>query len=247
VKQQPDRLFAQPLDQVPDFVFNEDVAKVFPDMIKRSVPGYPTIVENLGVLAAQFAQPHSALYDLGCSLGAVTQALRRHVRSDDCRVIAVDNSPAMVERCAEYLHAQDAMFQELLPVEVNEADICQLEFQPASVVALNFTLQFIPREQRLALLTRIRQALLPGGALILSEKLRFADAEEQALLTDLHIAFKRANGYSELEIAQKRSAIENVMKPDSLEEHRERLAAAGFTKVVPWFQCLNFASLIALP
>ena len=247
MKQQPDRLFAQPLDQVPDFVFNEDVAKVFPDMIKRSVPGYPTIVENLGVLAAQFAQPHSALYDLGCSLGAVTQALRRHVRSDDCRVIAVDNSPAMVERCAEYLHAQDAMFQELLPVEVIEGDILALEFEPASVVALNFTLQFIAPEQRLALLGRIRQSLLPGGALILSEKLRFSDPEEHGLLTDLHVAFKRANGYSELEIAQKRSAIENVMKPDSLEEHRERLLAAGFSKVVPWFQCLNFASLIALP
>jgi tRNA (cmo5U34)-methyltransferase len=247
VSQEPDRLFSAALDQVPDFTFNEDVVRVFPDMIKRSVPGYPTIVENIGVLAAQFAQPHSALYDLGCSLGAVTQALRRHVRSDDCRVIAVDNSPAMVERCAEYLHAQDAMFQELLPVEVIEADILALEFQPASLVALNFTLQFIAPEQRLELLTRIRQALLPGGALILSEKLRFADEAEHELLGELHLAFKRANGYSELEIAQKRSAIENVMKPDSLEQHRERLLAAGFSKVVPWFQCLNFASLIALP
>ncbi len=247
MKQLPDRIYATPQEQVADFVFNEAVVRVFPDMIKRSVPGYPTIVENLGVIASQFAQPHSALYDLGCSLGAVSQALRRHVQAEGCRVIAVDNSTAMVERCREYLHAQDSMFQELLPVEVVEADICQLDFQPASVVALNFTLQFIPREQRLALLARIRQALLPGGALILSEKLRFAEAEDQQLLTDLHVAFKRANGYSELEIAQKRSAIENVMKPDSLEEHRERLAAAGFTKVVPWFQCLNFASLIALP
>ena len=217
MKQLPDRIYATPQEQVADFVFNEAVVRVFPDMIKRSVPGYPTIVENLGVIASQFAQPHSALYDLGCSLGAVSQALRRHVQAEGCRVIAVDNSTAMVERCREYLHAQDSMFQELLPVEVVEADICQLDFQPASVVALNFTLQFIPREQRLALLARIRQALLPGGALILSEKLRFADAEEQALLTDLHVAFKRANGYSELEIAQKRSAIENVMKPDSLE------------------------------
>jgi len=247
VSQDPDRLFAQPLPQVPDFAFNEDVVRVFPDMIKRSVPGYPTIVENLGVLAAQFAQPHSVLYDLGSSLGAVTQALRRHVRTDDCRVIAVDNSSAMVERCREYLNGQDSMFQELLPVEVIEGDILSLEFQPASVVALNFTLQFIAPDQRLALLGRIRQSLLPGGALILSEKLRFDDPQEQALLTDLHIAFKRANGYSELEIAQKRSAIENVMKPDSLEQHRERLLAAGFSKVVPWFQCLNFASLIALP
>ena len=243
----PDRLFAHPLEQVPDFAFNEDVVRVFPDMIKRSVPGYPTIVENLGVLAAQFAQPHTALYDLGSSLGAVTQSLRRHVRHDGCRVIAVDNAAAMVERCRQYLNAQDSMFQELLPVEVVEGDILALQLQPASVIAMNFTLQFIEPTARLALLSRIRQALVPGGALILSEKLRFEDPQEHALLTDLHVAFKRANGYSDLEIAQKRSAIENVMKPDSLEEHRQRLLAAGFSKVVPWFQCLNFASLIALP
>ncbi|WP_437883254.1 carboxy-S-adenosyl-L-methionine synthase CmoA [Pseudomonas sp. LRF_L74] len=244
---QPDRLFSQPQPQIRDFVFNEDVVRVFPDMIKRSVPGYPTIVENIGVLAAEFAQANSALYDLGCSLGAVTQSLRRHVKADGCRVIAMDNSTAMVERCREYLHAQDSMFQELLPVEVLEGDILNLAFQPASLVAMNFTLQFIPPQERLGLLQRIRQALLPGGALILSEKLRFEDDSQQALLTDLHIAFKRANGYSELEIAQKRSAIENVMKPDSFEQHRERLHAAGFSQVLPWFQCINFASLIALP
>ncbi|KPX57322.1 tRNA -methyltransferase [Pseudomonas amygdali pv. photiniae] len=247
MSKETDRIFAQPLAQVPDFAFNEDVVRVFPDMIKRSVPGYPTIVENLGVLAAQFAQPDTVLYDLGSSLGAVTQALRRHVRSEGCEVIAIDNSSAMVERCREYLNAQNSMFQELLPVQVIEGDILALEFKPASVVALNFTLQFIAPEQRLTLLGRIRDALVPGGALILSEKLRFDDEQEHALLTDLHIAFKRANGYSDLEIAQKRSAIENVMKPDSLEEHRQRLLAAGFSQVVPWFQCLNFTSLIALP
>ncbi|MFS0828295.1 carboxy-S-adenosyl-L-methionine synthase CmoA [Pseudomonas phoenicis] len=235
------------MEQVPDFVFNEDVVQVFPDMIKRSVPGYPTIVENLGVLAARFAQPHTALYDLGASLGAVSQALRRHVRSEGCRVIAVDNSAAMVERCRQYLVAQDSMFQELLPVQILEADILELPLQPASVVAMNFTLQFIAPDQRLSLLTRIRRALLPGGALILSEKLLMADPQEQDLLNELHLDFKRANGYSELEIAQKRSAIEHVMKPDTLHTHTERLHAAGFSKVVPWFQCLNFASLIALP
>ena len=247
VSKEPDRLFAQPLSQVPDFAFNEDVVRVFPDMIKRSVPGYPTIVENIGVLAAQFAQPNTTLYDLGSSLGAVTQALRRHVRAEGCQVIAIDNSQAMVERCREYLNAQNSMFQELLRVDVIEGDILALDFKPASVIALNFTLQFIPPAQRLELLTRIHQALVPGGALILSEKLRFEDDQQHDLLTDLHIAFKRANGYSDLEIAQKRSAIENVMKPDSLEENRDRLLAAGFSKVVPWFQCLNFASMIALP
>jgi len=247
VKSAPDQLFAQPLDAVPDFTFNEDVARVFPDMIKRSVPGYPTIVENIGVLAARFVGAHGLLYDLGCSLGAVTQALRRHVRAEGCRIIAVDNSPAMLQRCDEYLRAQDAMFQELLPVQLCEADILQLQLEPCDLVALNFTLQFIAPEQRLELLRRIRRALKPGAALILSEKLRFDDPEEQALLTELHLDFKRANGYSELEIAQKRSAIEHVMIPDSLDEHRQRLLQAGFSRVLPWFQCLNFASLIALP
>lgn len=243
----PDRLFTTPLTQVPDFTFNEDVVRVFPDMIKRSVPGYPTIVENTGVLAAQFAQSHSTLYDLGCSLGAVTQAMRRHVSHSGCKVIAVDNSAAMVQRCREHLNAQDAMFQELLPVDVIEADILSLPLEPTSLVALNFTLQFIAPEQRLQLLQNIRHALLPDGALILSEKLRFNDPAEHELLNDLHLAFKRANGYSELEIAQKRRAIEKVMLPDSLEEHRERLYSAGFSQVVVWFQCFNFASLIARP
>lgn len=242
-----DRLFARPLTRVQDFVFNEDVVRVFPDMIKRSVPGYPTIVENIGVLTARFAQPNTALYDLGASLGAVTQAMRRHVSTEGCRVIAIDNSTAMVERCREYLKAQDAMFQELLPVEVVLGDILNVELAPASVIALNFTLQFIEPERRADLLTRLRGALIPGGALILSEKLRFENADDQALLTELHLDFKRANGYSELEIAQKRAAIENVMKPDSLEQHTVRLQAAGFSRVIPWFQCLNFASLIALP
>jgi len=242
-----DRIFAQPQEHVADFTFNEDVARVFPDMIKRSVPGYPTIVENIGVLGARFAQPHSLIYDLGCSLGAVTQALRRHVRADGCKVLGVDNSAAMLARCREYLSAQDAMYQELLPADLLEADILAMDFQSCSLVAMNFTLQFIEPGKRLELLQRIRQALLPGGALILSEKLRFSDDAEQELLNELHLDFKRANGYSELEIAQKRTAIENVMRPDTLDEHRERLAQAGFSKVVPWFQCLNFASLVALP
>ncbi len=242
-----DNIFAKPLEKVPDFVFNEDVVNVFPDMIKRSVPGYPTIVENIGVIAAQYAQPNSLVYDLGCSLGAVTQALRRHIKQPNCQILAIDNSAPMVKRCQEYLIAQDAMHQELVPTQVIDADITSLAWQKASVVTMNFTLQFIKPEQRLAVLSAIHQHLDPQGVLLLSEKLRFEDAKEQQTLNDLHLAFKRANGYSELEIAQKRTAIENVMKIDTFAIHQERLLQAGFSKVILWFQCLNFASLIALP
>ncbi|UYZ83894.1 carboxy-S-adenosyl-L-methionine synthase CmoA [Entomomonas sp. E2T0] len=242
-----DNIFATALEKVPDFVFNEDVVNVFPDMIKRSVPGYPTIVENIGVIAAQYAQPYSLLYDLGCSLGAVTQALRRHVKQPDCRILAIDNSAPMVQRCQEYLTAQQAMYQELVPTQVIQDDIVTMDWQAASVITMNFTLQFIKPEQRLEILKNIYNILDKKGALLLSEKVRFDDSHAQHILNDLHLAFKRANGYSELEIAQKRTAIENVMKIDTLAIHQQRLHDAGFSKVTVWFQCLNFISLIALP
>lgn len=240
-----DKIFAAPLPQVSDFVFDHDVARVFPDMIKRSIPGYPTIVENIGVIAAQHAQPHTLIYDLGCSLGASTQSMRRHLRQEGCSIIAVDNAEAMVQRCREYLSAQDAMTEELPPATVVQADILDLQLEPCSVVVLNFTLQFIAPEHRLQLLSRIRSALLPGGILILSEKFRFDDADVQHNLEQTHYAFKRANGYSDLEIAQKRSAIENVMLLDTQRAHLSRLKDAGFSQAYLWFQCLNFGSIVA--
>lgn len=240
-----DTLFSAPLARVSDFVFDNAVARVFPDMIKRSVPGYPTIIESIGLIAGQYAQPNSLIYDLGASLGAATQSMRRHVRAEQCRIIAVDNSPAMAERCREYLQAQDAMVEELTPVEVHQADILDLPLAPCSVVVLNFTLQFIAPPQRLTLLRKIHSALLPRGLLILSEKLRFVDPRTHDSLESLHYAFKRANGYSELEIAQKRTAIENVMLPDTLETHLDRLQDAGFSHSHSWFQALNFCSMMA--
>lgn len=240
-----DKLFSAPLAQVSDFVFDADVARVFPDMIKRSVPGYPTIIESIGLIAGQYARPHSLIYDLGSSLGAATQAMRRHVRVPDCRIIAVDSSAAMTERCQEYLQAQDAMVEELTPAEVMQADILELPLKSCSVVVLNFTLQFVAPDKRLELLEAIYTALLPGGVLILSEKLRFDDPNTQRSLENMHYAFKRANGYSELEIAQKRSAIEKVMLPDTLETHLARLHQAGFSHSHSWFQSLNFCSIMA--
>lgn len=240
-----DKLFAEPLAQIGDFAFDAEVVRVFPDMIKRSVPGYPTIVETTGLIAGQYARPDTLIYDLGCSLGAATQSMRRHVRASGCRIIAVDNSAPMVERCGEHLRAQDAMVEELTPVEVLEGDITRFPLQPCSVVVLNFTLQFITPGQRLDLLSAIQQALVPGGLLILSEKLAFADPRTQHSLETMHYAFKRANGYSELEIAQKRSAIEKVMLPDTLETHLDRLCQAGFSHSHSWFQSLNFCSMMA--
>ena len=126
------------------------------------------------------------------------------------------------------------------------SDITQMEFKTASVVIMNFTLQFIPIHERLKLLMQIRSAMVPGGLLILSEKLTMPDAEMNQLMVELHHDFKRSQGYSDLEIAQKRDAIDNVLIPETAEVHRTRLAEAGFSRSSIWFQCLNFASFIAI-
>jgi len=126
------------------------------------------------------------------------------------------------------------------------SDITQMEFKTASVVIMNFTLQFIPINERLKLLKQIRSSMVPGGLLILSEKLTMPDAEMNQLMVELHHDFKRSQGYSDLEIAQKRDTIDNVLIPETAEAHRTRLAEAGFSRSSIWFQCLNFASFIAI-
>jgi tRNA (cmo5U34)-methyltransferase len=74
----------------------------------------------------------------------------------------------------------------------------------------------------------------------------FEDPHLDELNIDLHHQFKRANGYSDLEIAQKRSALENVLLPETLNQHKQRISQAGFSSCDVWFQCFNFASLVAL-
>lgn len=237
-----DDLFSSPLAAIAGFRFDAEVVRVFPDMIKRSVPGYETIVAMTGTLAERYAQPHSFCYDLGCSLGASTIAMRHKIAVADCRIIALDNAPAMIERCREILASDVA------PVAVDFicGDIRDVAIERASMVVLNFTLQFLPVADRAELLQRIYQALLPGGVLVLSEKIAFPDADLDALMIELHHAFKRANGYSDLEISQKRSALEEVLVPETLTTHAQRLRGLGFEKIDVWFQCFNFASLLAI-
>ncbi|WP_404363911.1 carboxy-S-adenosyl-L-methionine synthase CmoA [Marinobacter sp.] len=236
-----DRLFATA--RAPDdFRFDAAVARVFPDMIRRSVPGYTTIIPMIEVITERFAQPASHCYDLGCSLGAATLAMRHGIPHGDCVLVGVDNSAAMIERCEHYIALDDHP----LPVTLRCEDILQTELKDASVTTLNFTLQFVPPAERTGLLQRIAAATRPGGALILSEKICFESEEEQATQTLLHHEFKRANGYSDLEISQKRSALEQVLIPETLGAHRQRLQAAGFDQVMVWYQCFNFVSILAI-
>lgn len=248
---QRDRIYALPSsparargEETPVAPFNFDarVAAVFPDMIRRSVPGYELILQSLPWLAARVVQPHSHVYDLGCSLGASAHAVRHGLDAiPGCRILAVDNSAAMLARAEEWLSG----FRAATPIELQCADVLAVPIANASLVVLNFTLQFIPQDQRLALLQRIRAGMRPGGVLLLSEKILLEDAPLAELITELHHDFKRAQGYSELEIAQKRQALENVLIPETLAVHRERLRAAGFAATEVWLQHTRFVSFLA--
>ncbi len=233
---------ADPLSAKGLFAFDDAVARVFPDMIKRSVPGYPTIIAMTGLLAGRYAQPGSTLYDLGCSLGASTLAMRQNIQCSGCHIVGVDNSSAMLERCANIIDTDTHD----TPVELLCSDLQDIAIENACVVVLNFTLQFVPLDLRDELVRRIYRGLRPGGIMVLSEKVTFEDPHLDELNIELHHQFKRENGYSDLEIARKRSALENVLLPETLAAHKTRIASAGFSSCDVWFQCFNFASLIAL-
>jgi tRNA (cmo5U34)-methyltransferase len=237
-----DLIYSSPQSKIKDFSFDAQVVEVFPDMIKRSVPGYSTIIETIGRLSKSYVVDNSNVYDLGCSLGAATLAMRQNIEASDCKIIGIDNSSAMVERCQMHINA----FKGATPCSIIQGDILETEIDNASMVVLNFTLQFIDKDKRQHLLNKIATGLNKGGILVLSEKISHQDEQCHQLLTDLHHDFKRANGYSDLEIAQKRTALEQVMKPDSLETHFNRFNQAGFSHASTWFQCFNFVSMVAI-
>lgn len=237
-----DTIYASQRDRVSAFEFNQQVVAVFPDMIARSVPGYTTAIEMLPALAEQYLQRQTQVYDLGCSLGASSLAVAPCAAERNCKVLAIDNSSAMLEKCRQLVdHHAYSSFIELIC-----ADLVNIHYQHASMAIMNYTLQFIPIEQRLPLLTNIQKSFLPGGALILSEKITFPDPQINQDMIDLHQAFKRANGYSDLEISQKRAALENVLIPEHYSTHQERLHSAGFTRVEVICQTLNFCTMLAL-
>jgi len=236
-----DKLFAKSRALTTGFRFDEQVVKVFPDMITRSVPGYELVVPMIGMLARRYAQPDSKLYDLGCSLGAASLAMSLAVRASGTRIIAVDNSAAMIARCKKNVAENGGA----VPVDVHLQNMLETPIENASVVVLNFTLQFLDLDQRQSQVNRIAAGMRPGGALIISEKICFEDALEQADQTTWHHDFKRTQGYSELEIAQKRNALENVLRPEKENSHLQRFQLAGLSRYHRWFQCFNFASYIA--
>ena len=236
-----DRIFAEMGAEPGSFEFNDDVADVFPDMLRRSIPGYPATIQAIGMLASRYVRPGSRCYDLGCSLGAATLAMRQNISVPGCRIIAVDLAPAMIRRCREIIAADNSGIE----VSIVEDDVRQITIEQASMVVMNYTLQFLSPEERDAMIGKIFDGLNEGGIFVLSEKVLDEDDEIEELLVEMHHEFKRQNAYSDLEISRKRTALENVLIPETMATHRTRLANAGFRHVGVWLRQFNFVSIIA--
>lgn len=231
-----DRIYAERVKSIPAFQFDEKVSEVFDNMIARSVPGYDTVRTFFPLLVKKFAKANSYVYDLGCSTGKLSQAI---LQNSQAQVIAVDNSQAMLNKAKENI-------VESSRISFQCEDIMQLTFLESSLMVMNYTLQFIKLEQRDEIIERIYQALEEGGAFVMTEKIAIADDKEAQIARELHEEFKRLHGYSDLEISQKRSALEQVLVPETIEVHIERLKKAGFVCPFIWFRSLNFVSFLAV-
>jgi tRNA (cmo5U34)-methyltransferase len=118
------------------------------------------------------------------------------------------------------------------------------ELSNASVIVLNYTLQFLPMAERDRLMAKIYSALIPGGVVFLAEKVIETDPKLESELTELHLAFKRRQGYSDLEIAQKRAALEAVLVPETEQQHLARLRSAGFEQSATLQRAINFLAMV---
>ena len=238
-----DRLF-ETSSEVSGFAFDGKVASVFDDMVTRSVPLYAELQRMIGELAAAFHRRGTHVYDLGCSTGTTLISMMQAIQDSDARFVGVDKSSAMLERASSAV----AKFRDRRKVLLVEDDLDKPTFalRQASVVTMNWTLQFVRPIRRQALLKKVYAALVDGGALILCEKVLGEPEALNRLYIRLYHDFKRRNDYSELEIARKREALENVLMPCTINENTELLHGAGFDSVDVFFRWYNWAGLLAV-
>ena len=222
------------------FSFNEEVAEVFEDMIDRSVPGYISSLLFIQHITNNYFQENTNCYDLGCSLGAATESLFKATEGKEVKIIAFDNSSAMIESCKHRYTDQI----ESGKVQFIEQDITNVEISNASIVVINFVLQFLNMSERISLLERVYEGMISRGMLVLSEKIHFDSEFRTEVISKLHHQFKADNGYTEMEISRKRDALEGVLVTDTETKHLQRLESIGFKKVRKEISNLNFMTLV---
>lgn len=225
-----------------DFSFNDRVAEVFDDMLNRSIPYYRTVIDSMAQLLACRLPVGSTLYDLGCSTGTTLLELARRMPAMNFHYIGIDNAPAMLDKARR----KSAMFGKTAVLQFLQDDITTCSLPAAGGIICNYTLQFLRPMTRQAFVGRLFDALPDGGVFILSEKTISHSGRLNRDFIDVYHTFKKQQGYSELEIAAKREALENVLIPFSLQENIALLQKAGFEEIEVFFKWFNFTALIAL-
>lgn len=230
-------------DNPRDFEFDKDVANVFDDMVSRSVPFYNELQDAFIKLTSSFAQPNSAIYDLGCSTCTTLAKVAEKIEDPTVCFVGVDNSDSMIDKAKQKLEG--------LGFSDRCSFVCQdlndeVEIENASVVYLNWTLQFVRPLNRDRLMRKIFAGLKQGGALIVAEKVVVADSLLNRLYIDYYYDYKRQQHYSDEQIAQKREALENVLIPFRVDENIELMKRAGFQTVDVFFRWFNWAGFLAI-
>ncbi len=250
-----DNIFASKSDPVDAFEFNEEVTSVFDDMIKRSVPLYMESLKRQCQLTSHFYKKGTKIYDLGCSHGNLGFIIDEEFAGKPYKMVAVDSSAPMIEKYRNRLKQKNAI-PDSKPInnsidKPNNIDLIlalaeEIVISNASVVIVNLTMQFIKPLKRDDFIKGIYNGLNKGGALLLTEKIIHKETLISELEQDFYKKFKLENGYSELEISRKREALENILIPETIEEHIKRIKLAGFNTVDVWLKWFNFASMIAI-
>lgn len=236
-----DNIFAT-TKPVKPFQFNEDVARVFDDMIQRSVPGYQQVQEQILSLVREFCDHPKKIYDLGCSTGQLLFFLARHLDLKSCQYVGIDKAECMIEKASENLKGQNLMGS----FKFVTADVFEQNYGDGDVLVLNYVLQFLSPEVRQEFLTDLYKSLKPGAMLIVSEKTQSFSKNLSQGFSSIYEKFKMNHHYSQLEVAQKRKALENVLMPFDFEENLTLLKQSGFDQVAPFFTWFNFASYVAI-
>ena len=241
-----DHVFKRRQHEIKAFEFNQNVADVFDDMVCRSVPFYNEIHRLITDYSNYFTHhdKENLIWDLGCSTGTTIGILDQHLKDNQksCRFVGIDNSVPMVKKANEKLKSLNVKKSKIICANIEDVQIDS----DVDMVIMNYTLQFIREDLRPSILKSIYKSLRPGGVFILSEKINTNDSTFHQLITDLYYDYKRRQGYSELEISQKREALENVLVPLTPNQQIDLLRQAGFNHVEQAFRWYNFTSYIAL-
>ena len=234
-----DEVFRDTARPIGDFTFNEETASVFPDMLERSVPFYHEIQRMLVELAGDFAVDDTNVCDVGCSTGTTLRAL--DALSQDVTLVGFDSSQAMLAEAEASLRSVLRHPHELRCADLNQS----LRIENASVVVMSLTLQFVRPLQRERVLREISEGVNHNGCLLLVEKVVAQESMLNRLYIQHYYELKQRNGYSELEIARKREALENVLIPYRADENDVMLRSVGFRAVDVFFKWYNFVGLVA--